>query len=906
LTPVKRARPDAFMVFTMDSEREQPAWHAMHAAEVAAHWQVDPSHGLAEADAAERLARWGPNRPHQAKGPGPLERFVAQLVQPLVLILIGAGTVTAVLGQWVDAGVIFAVVLVNALVGFLQEGKARDALASLANTLAADATVLRAGVARRLDATQLVPGDVVVLGAGDRVPADLRLVAGRQLRAAEASLTGESLPVDKQHEPLPTQTPLADRNNMGWGGTLVVGGQATGVVVATGGATQTGRIARLLADVPDLATPLTRRVHRFGRQLLAAILALAALTFAVGVLRGEPVFDMFMAAVALAVSAIPEGLPAAMTITLAIGVGHMARRRAIVRRLPAVETLGSTTVICTDKTGTLTENAMTVREIWAGGQAYAVTGHGYNPSGGAIEAGAGPVAVAGALRETLVAGALCNDARLVREGHRWEVAGDPTEGALLVAARKGGLDEVTLTALQPRRDALPFEAERQWMATLHGRDDVMVAYVKGAVEKLLPACGHGLDEEGRAVPLDRARIEAETARMAGAGLRVLALAQAVLPPGAALGPGLPAGLTFVGLAGMIDPPRARSQAAVAACHRAGIRVKMITGDHPGTALAIARQLGIAQGDAGVLTGRDLAALDGPALRVAAAATDVFARVEPQQKLRLVEALQARGEVVAMTGDGVNDAPALRQADIGVAMGLSGTEVAKDSADLVLTDDNFATIEAAVEEGRAIYDNLVKFIVWTLPTNAGEALVVLLAVLAGWVLPMTPLQILWNNMATALLLGMMLAFEPGEPGRMARPPRPPGAPILDAALLRRALLVSAFMLAGAFGLFELSLARGGSLEQARTTACNLFVVIETLYLFNCRSLTRPAWDRASPRNPWLLWGAVGMLLAQLAFTYLPGLNRVFQTAPIDSVAWLSIVAVAAACAVAVEMDKRRAR
>jgi cation-transporting ATPase F len=874
----------------------------MPAAEVAAHWQVDPRVGLDEQQAAERLRRHGPNRPRSQSGPGPLARLAAQFVQPLVLVLLAAAGITAVLGEWVDSGVIFGVVLINAVVGFVQEGKAQAALAALARALAAEAIVLRGGARRKLDAAELVPGDVVVLAAGDRIPADLRFVAGKELRAAEAALTGESVPVDKHHAQVPVDTLLADRRNMGYGGTFVVGGQATGVVVATGEATETGSISRLIATAADLATPLTRRMDRFGVRLLVAILLLAALTFAVGVLRGQEAFQMFMAAVALAVSAIPEGLPAAMTVTLAIGVNHMARRRAIVRRLPAVETLGSTTVICSDKTGTLTENAMTVRELWAGGALFTLGGHGYNPAG-TISLGSAPATISGALREALVAGALCNDARLARHGHQWEITGDPTEAALLVAARKGGLDEATLAALLPRVDELPFDSVRQSMATLHELEGRRILYAKGAVEKLLPACGAALGPDGHEAPLDAAAVEAQAARMAQAGLRVLALARGELPAAAALeAVHAQQGLVFLGLAGMIDPPRARSISAVAACHRAGIRVKMITGDHPGTAEAIARQLGIGGARPRAVTGRELSLMDDTELQRVASEVEVFARVEPEQKLRLVRALQARGEVVAMTGDGVNDAPALKQADIGIAMGLGGTEVAKETADIVLTDDNFATIEAAVEEGRGIYDNLVKFIAWTLPTNAGEGLVVLLAVLAGWVLPMTPLQILWNNMTTAALLGMSLAFEPTERGVMLRPPRAPGAPVLDRALVERTLLVSAFMLAGAFGLFQLALWRGDSLEQARTLACNLFVVVETLYLFNCRSLERPFWAIGAFGNPWVWVGALAMLCAQAAFTYLPAFNRVFQTAPLDAVDWLGVVAVAGACTVAVELHK----
>ncbi|MCX7170201.1 MAG: HAD-IC family P-type ATPase, partial [Proteobacteria bacterium] len=680
-------------------------WHAEHLKEVSANLNVDPQCGLEEAEAARRLDTYGPNRPSVQAGQSAASRFLAQLTQPMILVLIAAGGVTLFLREWVDASVIFGVVLVNALVGFIQEGKAEAALAALARAVAAEATVMRSGRRRRLDAGELVPGDVVVLAAGDKVPADLRLFAGKELRTAEAALTGESVPVDKHTEPLDADTALADRRNMAYTGTLVVAGQGTGVVVATGDTTETGRISGLIARAPDLTTPLTRKLGEFTRYLLVAIMVLAALTFAVGVWRGESVFDMFMAAVALAVGAIPEGLPAAMTVTLAIGVARMAKRRAIIRKLPAVETLGGTTVICSDKTGTLTENAMTVREIWAGDEVFAVSGNGYAPAG-RIELAGQPAAIAGALRETLLASVLCNDARLVRQDEQWTVAGDPTEGALLVAARKAQLDEATLNSIFPRLDELPFDSVRLCMATLHEIEGSRVVYVKGAVEKLLSACAGRLDRQGREASLDAAAVHAAVLRMAAGGLRVLAVARSGLVQGQQLDHArLGSGLVFLGLIGMIDPPRPRAIAAVRTCHAAGIRVKMITGDHPGTALAIAGQLGIVGDGATALTGRDLALLDDAALRKAAIQVDVFARVEPEQKLRLVQALQANGEVVAMTGDGVNDAPALKQADIGIAMGQGGTEVAKEAAAMVLTDDNFATIEAAIEEGRGIYDNL---------------------------------------------------------------------------------------------------------------------------------------------------------------------------------------------------------
>ena len=875
-------------------------WHAMEVDAVARHFEVDVARGLDDVAAEAALARHGLNRPAGPAPRGWLARLGAQLIAPLVLVLIAAGLVTALLGEWVDAGVIVGVVVVNAIVGLIQEGKAEAALAALARSVTTEATVLRGGRAERIDSTLLVPGDLVVFGAGDKVPADVRLVSGKELRSIEAALTGESLPVDKQSGAVASDASLAERSNMAFAGSLVVAGQARGIVVATGDETEAGRIARLMAQAPQIETPLTRKLEAFSHHLLVAILVLAGLTFVVGIVRGESAFEMFMAAVALAIGAIPEGLPAAMTIVLAIGVARMARRNAIIRRLPAVETLGSTTVICSDKTGTLTENAMTVREAWVAGVALSVTGEGYDPVG-EIRRGDGAAEVPAAWREVLHAAALCNDAHLVREQADWRIVGDPTEGALIVLARKGGLEESRLGEQFPRIDELPFDAARQTMATLHDGDGTRRVYVKGAVERILPACQGMIDPQGREVRLDGTAISAAALRMADDGLRVLALARSVLPCGQSLAEAhLERGLVFLGLVGMIDPPRPGALAAVRACHAAGIRVKMITGDHPGTATAIARLLEIAPGGERALSGRELAAIDDRDLPAVASACNVFARVEPEQKLRLVRALQARGEVVAMTGDGVNDAPALKQADIGVAMGRGGTEVAKEAADMVLTDDNFATIQAAVEEGRGVYDNLIKFIAWTIPTNAGEGLVILAAVVAGVALPIAPLQILWINMTTAVLLGMALAFEPAEGGIMGHPPRPPGEPILDTVLLLRTALVSLVMLMGAFGLFEWALHRGLPLEQARTIAANLFVLVEILYLFNCRSLRRPFWQ-CRP-NRWVWAGAAAMLGLQLAFTYAPGFNRVFQTAPIGVVEWLPILGIAALCATLVETEK----
>jgi magnesium-transporting ATPase (P-type) len=884
-----------------------PPWHALPVDDALARHGVDPDHGLTQEDATARLERDGPNRLSVHPGRSALQRFLSQLTEPLVLVLVGAGMVTAALGEWIDSSVIFGVVIVNAVIGFLQEGKAEAALAALARAVATEVTVLRDGRRRRMDAVHLVPGDVVWLAAGDKVPADLRLLSGKQLRTVEAALTGEAAPTDKHFDPLPADTLLADRRNMAYAGTTVVAGQGRGLVIGTADATETGRISDLIASAPEIATPLTKKMASFAGLLLWVILGLAALTFVIGVWRGESMAAMMVAAVALAVGAIPEGLPAAMSITLAIGVGRMAKRRAIIRHLPAVESLGSTTVICSDKTGTLTENAMTVTEVWAGGETFGVSGQGYKPEGELQPRSGSAVSPAPTfLRETLLAGVLCNDAALYHEHRQWQITGDPTEAALLVVARKGGLDETTLRNMFPRRDELPFDSARQTMATLHDIEGRSMVYAKGAIEKLLPACRSMLAADGSEAPLDAAALEATAALMATRGLRVLALARRQMISGDELTEAaITSDMVLLGLVGMIDPPRARAIGAVRTCHAAGIRVKMITGDHAETARAIAGQIGIVKdGDAAtVLTGRDLARLDDEALKAAARNVDVFARVEPEQKLRLVRALQAQGEVVAMTGDGVNDAPALKQADIGIAMGMGGTDVAKEAAAMVLTDDNFATIEAAIEEGRGIYDNLVKFITWTLPTNFGEGLVILAAIVAGVTLPITPLQILWINMTTAVLLGLPLAFEPAERGIMHRPPRPPGAPVLDAVLIGRVVLVGVLMLAGSFGMFLLAGERGQSMAEARTIAMNVFVAIEIVYLFNCRSLRLPLTAVSAFSNPWVWVGAGLQLALQMAITYWAPLNAAFATAPIDLRAWGEIALIAAAAMGIIELEKR---
>lgn len=759
-----------------------------------------------------------------------------------------------------------------------------------------------------------MPGDIVLLASGDKVPADMRLLAARDLRVDESALTGESLPVEKTEGELNHDTLLADRRNMAYASTLVTYGLGKGIVTAIGDHTEVGRISELIASADELATPLTCKIAHFSHILLYAILALAALTVAIGILRGQSLFDMFMAAVALAVGAIPEGLPAAVTITLAIGVSRMAKRRVIIRKLPAVETLGSTTVICSDKTGTLTENQMTVQKIMAGGILYEVTGAGYNPFAGMILLGGNSFDLGNfpALVECLRAGVLCNDSLLLNNDSEWQVQGDPTEGALLVAGIKGGADLAEQENCSPRLDALPFESEHQYMATLHKSENnnKRLIYIKGAAEAVLDRCGSKFDAEGASSGLDADEILHQVEHLAKKGLRVLAFAGKELSTVVdnITHDDVQSGLVFIGLMAMIDPPRAEAVQAIQVCQTAGIRVKMITGDHAVTAAAIAGQIGLHGmttengGRPRVLTGSGLASLSDRELIEQAEKTAVFARVAPEQKLRLVEALQSRGHVVAMTGDGVNDAPALKQANIGVAMGITGTEVSKEAADMVLTDDNFSSIEAAVEEGRGVFDNLTKFIVWTLPTNLGEGLVIMAAIFFGVTLPILPVQILWINMTTAGFLGLMLAFEPKEPEIMTRVPRDPQTPILTRNLIGRILLVGGLLLAAVFALFQWEIARGANIAQARTVAVNVFIVMELFYLFNCRSLTQSIFRLGFFSNMWVFGGVAVMLLVQLVYTYLPVMNRLFQSAPIDLGAWGRIAGAGMTAYLVVEAEK----
>lgn len=867
-------------------------WHGMPTEQVLKMLGVQLEQGLTSTEVQIRQAEYGANRLSKSHGISVWRLWFSQFNQVLIYILLICGITTAVLQEWVDASVIFGVVLINAMIGFIQEAHALKSIDALSRELIANATVLRDGVKIIIPASELVPGDLVYLQSGDLVTADLRLINVRELRVDESALTGESVPVSKQQELLPLATVMADRLNMAYSSALVNYGTALGVVVAIGDATEIGRINRLMTSAESLETPLTRKMTEFSRLLLWVIIGFALLTFLVGVWRGASYLDMFMAAVAMAVGAIPEGLPAAITITLAIGVARMAKRNAIIRKLPAVETLGSTTVICSDKTGTLTRNQMTVQEIFAGGETFQVSGTGYIPAGEfVIQGQVVDLPKKPALLACLQAGLLCNDARLVNDANLWKIEGDPTEAALLVSAHKAGLTQNDAATKHKRLDAIPFESQHQFMATLNQQLDKTnrTVYLKGSVESLIERCDSVYDQAMQAIPLYKDTVLQQAADMAAKGMRVLAFACKNYSVDTFDHQHVASGLVFMGLQAMIDPPRPEAVVAITACHQAGIQVKMITGDHPITALAIARQLGM-QNTGFAVSSAELQNLDDIQLQETLKACDVYARISPEQKLQLVKAMQASGQIVAMTGDGVNDAPALRQADIGIAMGLGGTEVAKEAAAMVLTDDCFASIEAAVEEGRGVFDNLVKFIAWTLPTNLGEGLVITAAIFANAALPITPLQILWINMTTAVLLGLTLAFEPKEPGLMDRQPRNPKQPVLTWHLGFRICMVSLLLLAGAFGLFEFEIHQGESLAVARTVAVNVFVFGQIFYLFNCRSVRFSMFEIGVFSNPWVIVGVVIMALLQLLFTYWPPMQMLFGSAAIAYHEWLWIMGI----------------
>ncbi|HSL75127.1 MAG TPA: cation-transporting P-type ATPase [Ilumatobacteraceae bacterium] len=858
--------------------------------------------GLSAAEAAQRLEQEGPNRLPDAERERLVVRILRHFHDVLIYILLVAAAVTAVLGHWIDSFVILGVVVINAAIGFVQEGKAEEALEGIRKMLSLDAQVRRDGHWTHVDAEQLVPGDVVRLRSGDRVPADVRLFETTNLQIEESALTGESVSTHKHPDPVHEDAGVGDRSGMAFSGTLVTSGRGVGVVTATGTDTEIGRINTMIGEVETLATPLTRQMATFGKQLSVAILVLAVVVFFSGmILHGTPASELFLAAIGFSVAAIPEGLPAILTITLAIGVQRMARRNAITRRLNAVETLGSVTVICSDKTGTLTKNEMTARRAVTRGRHYEISGTGYSPEGAvSLDGTAVSLADRRDLAALIEAVAVANDAEVVDDDGRWTVDGEPTEGALQTLAVKAGFDAVPYRRLA----VVPFESEHKLMATVDETPDGRhVVLVKGAPDRLLDRSVDELGPDGDTQSLDRRWWEHQIEELSAEGLRVLAAARRDTS-GSRRELSLDdiEGLVFLGIVGIVDPPRPEAIEAIATCRRAGISVKMITGDHAGTATAIGREMGIGEGRTAI-SGAELEAASDDELREIVRHHDVFARTSPEHKLRLVTALQANGEVVAMTGDGVNDAPALKRADVGVAMGIKGTEATKEAAEIVLADDNFASIERAIEEGRTIYDNLRKSVLFILPTNAAEALVIVAAVMVGFELPLTPTQILWVNMVTAVTLALALAFEPPEPGIMQRPPRSTSSSILDRYFLWRISFVGALVGGATIAVFSFSDRSVDDVDVARTVAVNTLVFGQVCYLFSARFLREASYlPSRLLANP-VAWGAVGVLtVLQLGFVYLPFMNTTFETAPVGIIGWVVPGLIGLGVFAAVEVEK----
>ncbi|MBK5938382.1 HAD-IC family P-type ATPase [Halochromatium roseum] len=886
--------------------------HALEPSAVLAALHSD-AQGLSGAEAARRLDAVGENRLPEPPRNGPIKRFFKHFHDVLIYILLAAAVATAFMGHWIDTWVILGVVLINAIVGFVQEGRAEEALAGIRKMLSPSALARRDGAWRELEAAQLVPGDVVRLRAGDRIPADLRLLEAANLRVEESALTGESVPVSKGVAPVRDDASIGDRFSMGYSGTLVAAGSGLGVVTATGPHTEIGRINRMIAEVETLVTPLIRQMGAFGRVLSVVILGLAAgMTLAGWLLHHWGWGDLMMAAIGFAVAAIPEGLPAIMTITLALGVQQMAQRNAITRKLPAVETLGSVTVICSDKTGTLTRNEMTARHLISTRGQYDIAGVGYAPDGHLSFDNRGiELSEHADLQALIEAFAVCNDADVIEDAGQWRLIGEPTEGALRTLGLKAGFD----TSGYQRQAVIPFDSEHKFMATLvqlptprrdqeHAQAQARRILMKGALDRLLDRCAHQRGADGQPEPLERAFWEGEVERLSAKGLRVLAAAARTSDAAKTdlQLADLDAELLFLGLVGIIDPPRPEAIEAIATCHSAGIGVKMITGDHLGTASAIGREMGVGE-QRGAIAGAQLEAADEAELRRLVAEHDIFARTSPEHKLRIVKALQANGEVVAMTGDGVNDAPALKRADVGVAMGMKGTEATKEAAEIVLADDNFASISRAVEAGRTIYDNLRKSILFILPTNGAQGLVILAAILFGFELPLSPVQILWVNMITSVTLALALAFEPAEPGVMRRPPRRPDAPILGAYALWRILLVSLIIGVATILIFLHEIDSGQGLAVAQTMAVNTLVVGQIFYLLNSRFLLESGLRlRFWLTNP-AVWIAITvMLVLQALFVYAPFMHLWFHTAAPQPQEWLLPLGIGVAVLLIVELDK----
>ncbi|MDO9596283.1 MAG: cation-transporting P-type ATPase [Azoarcus sp.] len=882
--------------------------HALASDEALSQLSVNET-GLSSEEAERRLAEIGPNRLPTPAKEGLLKRFFKHFHDVLIYILIAAAAITALLGHWIDTAVILGVVVINAIIGFIQEGKAEEALEGIRKMLSLHAQASRDGQWTEVEADALVPGDIVRLRSGDRVPADLRLIETTNLRIEESALTGESVPTDKNTDQVEADAGVGDRFGMAFSGTMVAAGRGLGVVTATGPNTELGRINRMISEVQTLQTPLTRQMAEFSKVLSVVIVGLAALMLVVGfTVHDFPLSDLFLAAIGFAVAAIPEGLPAILTITLALGVQRMAQRNAITRKLTAVETLGAVTVICSDKTGTLTKNEMTARHVVTRGGFFDVSGTGYQPEGDiTLDGQAADLSQHAHLHAVVEVAGVANDTHVAEEDGQWKVTGEPTEGALRTLAHKAGFDADS----HERHASIPFESTNKFMATLNSRPDGQRRILlKGAPDRLLDRCHKELGADGKPEPLDRAFWEDHIDKLSAEGLRVLAAASRDVPDSKHQLEieDLDQDMIFLGLIGIIDPPRPEAIKAIKSCHEAGIRVKMITGDHAGTARAIGIEMGLGKADElKVISGAEIEAANDEELLQIAHDCDIFARTSPEHKLRLVKALQARGEVVAMTGDGVNDAPALKRADVGVAMGIKGTEATKEAAEIVLADDNFSSIERAVEEGRTIYDNLKKAILFILPTNGAQGLVMLTAVIFGLTLPLTPVQILWVNMVVAVTLALALAFEPAEPGVMQRPPRKPGTSIMDRSMLIRLVIVSLLIGAATIAMFEYELVQGIELDVARTMAVNTLVIAQAFYLFNARFLTESSLNmKLLFTNRAALIAVVILMLLQLGFVYFPFMNVWFGTAALEPRHWLVSLGIGLAVFLIIEAEKAWSR
>jgi potassium/sodium efflux P-type ATPase len=876
-------------------------WYQLDEKEVFRNLQTSEQ-GLSLAEASQRLHKYGPNTLPEEEGVSRLKMVLHQFTSPLIYILLAAAVVTATLGDYIDTGVIVSILILNAIIGFIQENKAETSVRALKSMVVSKAKVVRDGREKEIVTEDLVPGDAVLLSSGIRVPADLRLIQTIELKAEEAALTGESIPVEKGTKPIPDEnlTP-GDQKNMAFMGTIIVSGRSRGIVVETGARTVLGQIAREVKELSVTQTPLQQKIGKFGRFIGLLVLGSAIAIAAVGISLGMSVIEIFKIVVAASVATVPEGLPIVVTVTMAIGISRMAKRNAIIRKLPAVETLGSTTVICSDKTGTLTKNEMTVKVIYDGRHSCEVTGSGYEPKGEILhEWEHTNPDLRKDLLQVVRIGMLCNESNIYEEEGQFKVDGDPTEGALIVSALKAGLKQEEERSRYPQVAIIPFESDRGFMATLHRHENKSLIFVKGAPEKVLDMC----QESAAGIPLSREKVMETADHFAGDGMRVLAMASkdASLEKSNLSPQDIAGGFSLAGMQGMIDPPRPEAEEAVKGCRQAGIRVAMITGDHAVTASAIGKSMGITSGNAEALTGRELETMSDDDLFRRVKEVSVFARVSPQHKLRIVKQLMNQGEVVAVTGDGVNDAPALKAAHLGVAMGKTGTDVAREAADMVVTDDNFATIFHAVEEGRVVFDNIRKVVLFLIPTGFAAIVSILMAMVLGVPVPYVAAQLLWINLVTNGLQDVALAFEPGEKDIIKRKPRHPKEGIMSRVMFERSVLVGLLISVGIIYNFTNALDDGDSLDRARTVAVTTMVFFQFFQAWNSRSEHRSVFRINPLSNPFLFYSMVAALLAQIAVIYVPALQWVFRTEPLTGAEWVRIVLVALTVVVAVEVDK----